>query len=292
MSVSPHVLICLCVFVTQWPIATSSNGQTATFHYWSSPETDSGPRVKPESFVVAVNAAQATQIDGLLAQGVKPIIRGRIAAGTAAYSKNYYSPGHPPWNWYFNVVEEIIDPRGKLWPLCECPQYYASPSDIAKDPSQWIAANGDRYIALDYTIAGRVDQTQHGKVANVSNRGLAAAGERTLITGVIINGGEPRNIIIRALGPTLSASGVHQVCTNPQITVYAGSAKIAENRDWKSDWRSGQLSQNYPSLAPSNDTEAAVLLTLMPGVYSVVSANEDPAEGVVLVEAYDVDAAR
>ena len=188
--------------------------------------------------------------------------------------------------------DEIIDPRGKLWPACECPDLVANPSDIAADPKGWIAANGDRYLPLYYTITAKIDATKEVAVANVSNRGVAATGERTLITGLIVTGGEPRNFVIRALGPSLSASGVQQVCTNPQISIFNESSEVAANADWKSDSRSAELRDRYPTLAPANDKEAAVLVTLMPGAYTIVSANEDSTEGVVAVEAYDVDVAR
>ena len=71
--------------------------------------------------------------------------------------------------------------------------------------------------------------------------------------------------------------------------IYKGSTKLATNADWKTDFRSGFLAQNYPSLAPTNDKEAALLLTLFPGTYTVQGINEDGTEGIMLIEAYDVD---
>jgi hypothetical protein len=127
-------------------------------------------------------------------------------------------------------------------------------------------------------------------MANVSNRGLTGAGEKRLITGFIITGGEPRNLVVRAMGPSLSAAGVQQVAANPRLELYSPSGqRIATNADWKSDHRASQLSGSYPSLAPSNDKEAAMLLTLLPGAYTLQGVNEDGTEGIMLLEAYDVD---
>jgi len=50
------------------------------------------------------------------------------------------------------------------------------------------------------------------------------------------------------------------------------------------------LSAEYPSLVPENDKEAAPLLTLLPGAYTLHGINEDGTEGIMLHEAYDVDA--
>ena len=128
-------------------------------------------------------------------------------------------------------------------------------------------------------------------MANVSNRGVTGAGERTLITGLIIKGGEPRNVIVRALGPSLSSSGIQQVAGNPRLVVHREGKPMADNSAWREDARADELVQKYPTLAPSNDKEAAQLLTLLPGSYTLHGINEDGTEGVVLLEAYDVDSA-
>ena len=126
-------------------------------------------------------------------------------------------------------------------------------------------------------------------MANVSNRGLTGAGERTLITGLIIKGGEPRNVIVRALGPSLSANGIQQAAGNPKLVVHREGTPLMENADWKEDSRAEELVEKYPTLAPSNEKEAALLLTLLPGSYTLQGINEDGTEGIVLLEAYDVD---
>ncbi|MEO5721249.1 MAG: hypothetical protein ABIR71_07250 [Chthoniobacterales bacterium] len=81
-------------------------------------------------------------------------------------------------------------------------------------------------------ILGRaIDPNRKDALANVSNRGLSGAGEKRLITGLIISGGEPRNVVLRVLGPILSAAGVQQVAANPKIEVYRGSTRVASNAD-------------------------------------------------------------
>ena len=126
-------------------------------------------------------------------------------------------------------------------------------------------------------------------MANVSNRGITGPGERTLITGLIIKGGEPRTVVVRALGPSLSSSGLQQVAGNPRLVVHREGALLTSNSDWKVALRADELAQKYPMLAPSNDKEAALLLTLLPGSYTLKGINEDGTEGIVLLEAYDVD---
>jgi len=97
--------------------------------------------------------------------------------------------------------------------------------------------------------------------------------------------------VVRAIGPSLTSRGIQQAAGNPKIEVYSPSGRrIAVNADWKSDPRASLLSASYPALVPESDKEAAMLLTLSPGAYTLHGINEDGTERVMLLEAYDVDA--
>ena len=270
------------------PATAQSNG---TFYYWVAPGSLYGPPTSPpQSFVIEVDSAQAAEIEAIFTEGGRPGVGGRIAAGRVDYNKDYYSPDHRVWNWHY-IEEGIFDFNKTLFPACECPFLIANPSDIAANPQEWIRQNGNVYTPIRYQIIRRIDPSQRTSVANVSNRGLTGAGERILITGLIIKGGEPRNVVVRALGPSLSASGIQQVAGNPRLVVHREGTSIASNSDWKQDSRAEELIQKYPTLTPANEKEAALLLTLLPGAYTLQGFNEDGTEGIVLLEAYDVDSA-
>ena len=260
----------------------------ATFYYWLTPGPFRAPS-PPQSFVVAVDSVKAAEIEAIFSKGGRPGLSGKIAPGSVDYNKDYYTADHRVWNWHFTVVEQVFDFNETLFPACECPSLIARPSDIAANPEEWIRQNGNIYTPEYFEIRRRIDPAQRDSVVNVSNRGLTGAGERTLITGLIIKGGEPRNIVVRALGPSLSSSGIQQVAGNPRLVVHQEGKVIAANADWKTDSRAGELSENYSTLTPSNDQEAALLLTLLPGTYTLQGINEDGTEGIVLLEAYDVD---
>lgn len=261
-----------------------ADGQSADkFYFW----VDQVGRSGRDSFVIEVDAAKKMQIEDFWARGKIANVIGRIAAGPVEYNKNYNAPGHPIWNWHFVSVDQIAELSHN--DASYIPPRDGNPSDIAVDPQGWIQKYGD-VIGFEYYFARQqIDPSKKDAMANVSNRGLTGAGEKTLITGLIITGGEPRNVVVRALGPSLSASGIQQVAGNPKIVVYRGSQKIATNADWKTDSRASELSQKYPTLAPTNDKEAALLLTLLPGTYTLQGGNEEGAEGIMLLEAYDVD---
>lgn len=269
--------------------ARSATAQTSEkFYYLVGPGMLQYPP-PDQSFAIEVSASQAAEIEAMFKTRGVPGFSGTIAAGSVDYNRNYYAPGQPVWNWHVASVDGIFDFTKTLFPACECPYLIAKPSDIAANPDEWIRQNGTRYTPIRYSIQRRIDPASRDAMANVSNRGITGQGERKLITGLIITGGTPRNIVIRALGPSLVSAGVRQAAGNPKLEVYQGAARIATNADWKADPRSNVFAQNFPGLVPSNDKEAALWLTLFPGTYTIQATNEDGSEGIVLIEAYDVD---
>ena len=286
------LLACAILGAVLFALPFSTEAQpSGPFYYWVGPGPVYGrPPVPPQSFVIEVDSAQAAEIEAIFSEGGRPGVGGRIAAGSVDYNKDYHSPDHRVWNWHY-IEEGIFDFNKTLFPACECPSLVANPSDIDANPGEWIKQNGNIYTPIYYHILRRIDPSQRTSMANVSNRGLTGAGERTLITGLIIKGGEPRNVVVRALGPSLSANGIQQAARNPKLVVHREGTPLTENSDWKEDSRANELVQKYPTLAPSNDKEAAQLLTLLPGAYTLQGINEDGTEGIVLLEAYDVDSA-
>ena len=262
------------------------------FYYWVTP--DAFPDSGRESFVIEVDSAKKAEIQAIWSQGGTPGLNGRIAAGSVAYNKNYYAPGQPVWNWHVAAVNSVYDRNGvypiPCPPMCD-PNQYDHPSDIAANPEQWIQTNGDEYAPVHYWIQSEINPNKKDAVANVSNRGMTGTGEKTVITGFIITGGEPRTVVLRALGPSMTAAGVQQAAADPKLAVFAGSSQkeFATNDNWKTGGRSQELQRDYPTLAPTDEKESALLLTLMPGRYTLHGTNAAGTEGVLLLEVYDVD---
>lgn len=260
------------------------------FYYWLAPGDEPNTaygrdRGVEEGFVVEVNAEVAQQIDSGRANGYPMGVAGTVAAGATEYNRNYFLPAHPQWNWHFAVVEYAhrID---AFFGADDDPRVAARPSDIAKDLPSW---NGRRYEPQFYEVKGRINPAQADAVANVSNRAAIGAGERAPISGFIVTGGQPRNLVLRVLGPSLSAAGVQQPASDPRFELYRGNTLVARNDDWRSDLRAQSLQNKYPTLAPTNDKEAAMLITLLPGAYTIRGLTNGAAGEVVLMEAYDVD---
>jgi len=122
---------------------------------------------------------------------------------------------------------------------------------------------------------------------NLSTRGLVSVGDNVLIGGFIITGTNPKSMVLRALGPSLSGFGLSNVLSDPVLRVYNSShTLIATNDNWQSDPNHFILEAN--GLAPSNLLESATVQTLAPGAYTVIVTGKDPTRGIALVELYDL----
>src|SRR6266550_4670948 len=123
---------------------------------------------------------------------------------------------------------------------------------------------------------------------NRSTRGLVSVGDNVLIGGFIVTGPDPKTVVLRALGPSLSGFGLSGVLADPGLKVYDSSRNlIASNDDWQADIGAAYIAQN--GLAPANPSESATLLqNLAPGAYTVIVTGKDPTPGISLVELYDL----
>ncbi|MEY2525413.1 MAG: hypothetical protein QOE73_184 [Verrucomicrobiota bacterium] len=128
-----------------------------------------------------------------------------------------------------------------------------------------------------------------GKQLNISTRLNVLAGDNVGIGGFIITGTDSKQVLLRALGPSLSAFGVSGVLPDPTLELHDHTgAVIGFNNNWKDSPSQQTLIQNA-GLAPSNDLEAAMVQTLSPGGYTAIVQGNGGATGIGLIEVYDVD---
>ncbi len=131
--------------------------------------------------------------------------------------------------------------------------------------------------------------TTGGRAGNVSTRGQVQSGGNVLIGGFIIGGAQSKQVIVRALGPSLANSGVANSLSDPTLELHdANGATLQSNNDWQQGPDAATISSK--GFAPSNSRESALLATLNPGSYTAVVQGVGGVTGVGLVEVYDLSA--
>ena len=125
-----------------------------------------------------------------------------------------------------------------------------------------------------------------GRQLNISTRARVQTGENILIGGFIVTGSEPKRVIIRALGPSLTAAGVPGALQDPTLQLLTdNNALVAENDNWQ---QTQQAEINDTGIPPSDSREAAIVQTLSPGNYTAAVRGSANTTGVALVEVYDL----
>ena len=128
------------------------------------------------------------------------------------------------------------------------------------------------------------------QLLNISTRLSLGNGHAVGIGGFIITGTEPKKVIVRAIGPSLSASGLENVLADPVLEIHGGPGNtlIAMNDNWRNDPASvAELAA--AGMEPTRRRESAKVATLPPGAYTAVVTGKNGSTGTAVVEVYDGD---
>lgn len=132
-------------------------------------------------------------------------------------------------------------------------------------------------------------QASNAQLANISTRGFVETGDNVMIGGFIAGPADrgSTNIIVRALGPTLTKSAVPNTLADPILELHdANGGIIGTNDDWQNDPNATRVQS--AGLAPGDQRESAIFSTFRPGAYTAIVRGKDNTTGVALVEAYNV----
>jgi hypothetical protein len=128
--------------------------------------------------------------------------------------------------------------------------------------------NGGTGIGL--VEAYDVDLAANSTVANISTRGFVNTGDNVMIGGFVTGAGGSATVVVRAIGPSLSNPpfNLTGVLQDPTLSLFdANGAMIASNDNWK-DTQQAELQAT--GLAPNDDRESAILITLPTGSFTVI----------------------
>jgi hypothetical protein len=129
-----------------------------------------------------------------------------------------------------------------------------------------------------------LDAEGAAKVVNISTRGFVLTGQNVMIGGFIITGNDPATLVVRAIGPSLGQFGVPSPLADPFLELHDGNGSTVQANN---DWRDNQeAALQGTGLAPSDDAESALLISVPPGSYTAIVKGADDGTGNALVEVY------
>ena len=110
-------------------------------------------------------------------------------------------------------------------------------------------------------------------------------GDNVMIGGFIIEGDANKEVVFRALGPSLADLGVKNALSDPTLEVYDSDGALVQQND---NWTTLPPGTVPADLEPSNPSEAVIVAKLAPGAYTAVLRSANSTEGNALFELYDL----
>jgi hypothetical protein len=125
----------------------------------------------------------------------------------------------------------------------------------------------------------------------LSTRGKVESGESIMIGGFIVGGSGSGSlkVALRGIGPSLPPSLGVPTLTDPTITLNDSMGHVlASNDDWGSLPQSQKDDLRTAGLTPGNSKEAALVVPLNPGSYTLFLKSQDGNFGVGLLDMYEL----
>jgi hypothetical protein len=116
-------------------------------------------------------------------------------------------------------------------------------------------------------------------------------GDNVGIGGFIVTGTDPKHVLLRAIGPSLTQSGVPDALADPVLELHGPGAFVAITND---NWRDDPVQEAAiiaAGIPPANNLESAIDATLAPGAYTAIVRGKNNTSGVAVVEVYDLSQA-
>lgn len=165
-------------------------------------------------------------------------------------------------------------------------------TEISGGVTAQIPAASDGIVLVEaYEIA----DTYTPRLINISVRNRVGTGANILIAGFNISGtssSATKRVLLRGVGPGLATFGVTGLLADPKLVLQrsgdnGASTLISENDDW-----SPALATTFSTVGAFNLTsgskDAALLVSLTPGTYTVQLSGVGDTTGEALIEAYEV----
>ena len=179
--------------------------------------------------------------------------------------------------------------------------------------SCYITMNQARSVTATFNSTSGSNDS---RLINISTRAYVGTGANRAIAGFIISGNSPKQVLIRARGPSMSGPSfnVPGTLSNPMVQLhsFAVGRVIAKNDTWSApiatatpgnvaSYTANSCESSFSCIAPPDpcsaapaystsncSAEASLLITLPPGAYTAIESGVGDTVGVGLIEVNEV----
>lgn len=161
-----------------------------------------------------------------------------------------------------------------------------------------VTIGGTTFTSGVVTLAIEPPPPSSGRLGNLSARAMCFDGDQVLIPGFVINGTSTKRLLVRAVGASLGNDpfGMHGVLADPRMVLQRldGShyEQLHENDNWRDNPNAAEIEQATAAMWAfplTDDHDAALLVDLAPGQYTIIAHGVAAGTGLAIVELYDAD---
>jgi len=170
------------------------------------------------------------------------------------------------------------------------PGAYTAQLTASMDPNGASAGEATGNALMEIYEADRGPSS----LANLSCRARIGGEWGDLMAGFVVAGDRPRPILVRAVGPGLRAFGVSDALAAPVVDVFRNGNSVAHNQGWSLGTPAETaalvtaMTRVHAFALAAGSSDAAVIVTVAPGDYTLRITAAEGGTGVVLAEVYDL----
>ncbi len=188
-------------------------------------------------------------------------------------------------NWNAELAAAFAAAGAFAWPLGSRDAAITATLPPGAYTAQVSGRVGTRGIALVEVFDA--DKAADSRFINLSTRSWVGTADGVQIAGFVIDGPAPMKVLVRAAGPALAQFGLSPVLSDPVLKVVSGSTEIFANDDWDPS-----LAADFKAAGafawPPGSKDAALLMSLAPGPYTVLVSGKAGGTGLAVAEVYAV----
>ncbi len=238
--------------------------------------------IEPDHTLItySVPGSVAAAVDGV-GDAFVSSMSGTITEVTAAGAVSTFASGLSSPNGLAFRPKRYSDTEAGVGDLFVAETSAGTVSEFAADGVRKVFATGGnpKFLAFELILPG--------KLLNLSTRLNAKTGDDVLIGGFIVTGTVAKDVLLRAIGPSLSTSNppIPGALEDTILELHKPDGTVVTNDDWRSDQEADIEATGIP---PTDDRESAIRATLEPGAYTAIVRGKDNATGIAMVEAFDL----